>query len=77
MFFFYLKYFSKSTTTRLRILPGFRRCWSCTQDVRVGSALTLPCLSSCMGECDVCANVLEIIKYNAIDEGTECVTDCY
>lgn len=56
----YLKYFSRSTTTRLRILPGLRLCWSCTQDVRVGPELPpLTCLSSCVRKRTVVTEISE------------------
>lgn len=43
----YLKYFSRSMTARLRILPGLRLCCSCTQDVRVGPQSDPPHRSPC------------------------------
>lgn len=44
----YLKYFSRSMTTTLRVLLGLLLCWSCTQDVSVGPQPPLPYLSFCI-----------------------------
>lgn len=44
----YLKFFSRSMTTRLRVLLGIHLCCSCTHEVRLGPETKLPFLSSCI-----------------------------